>query len=237
MLVSGGSSPRPMRWSDCLSARTRERPPPSPAPTTELPHPDRGASVPTTITPAVPVDEKERSFVTAASSRSRRDRTGRVLVVLSGSRRVIQAAARFCFHERPDASTAARHGDVTPGPGLRAPEAEVAVRWPQGRRTGSGAGIRFDRWDPRRDRAPVARLVAGGGSLLFGSRSRCAALTARPSRASSELMLCAVTSRLARTASRYGVSSREAEAIKFPVPQASPRCANAVGASLRQDGT
>jgi hypothetical protein len=39
----------------------------------------------------------------------------------------------FRNHERPGASTAARHEIVTAGPGLLAPEAEVAGRWPLGR--------------------------------------------------------------------------------------------------------
>jgi len=64
-------------------------------------------------------------------------------IVSPGTGLLNGASSRSSFHERPEASTAAGHEPVTAGPGLRAPEAEVAGRWPERRRTSSRIVTQF----------------------------------------------------------------------------------------------
>ena len=78
-----------------------------------------------------------------------------------------------CFHERPDAGTAAGHGGVIAGPGVRAVGAEVAGRWLRRRNCSgeaqlaawdrrSSAGRRRVAQVGRADRAPAGRGDAPG---------------------------------------------------------------------------
>ncbi len=80
---------------------------------------------------------------------------------------------RFRNHERPDAWTAAGHGGVIAGPGVRAVGAEVAGRWPRRRHCSgeaqlaawdrrSSAGRRRVAQVGRADRAPAGRSDAPG---------------------------------------------------------------------------